>query len=73
MSKPERNRLRVLRAERRITQLALARKTRINPTRISFIENGHVDPTPDERDRLARALKTEVAELFPPADEAVAS
>lgn len=69
----KRNRLRVLRAEQRMTQLTLARKVRINQTRISFIENGHVEPTPEERDRLARALKVAVTDAFPTEDAAVAS
>ena len=64
------NRLRVLRAERRITQLALARKARVNVARVSFFENGHAEPKPNERKRLARALKVTVIDLFP---EAVAS
>ncbi len=55
-----------------MTQLTLARKSRVNPTRISFIENGHVKPTDAERDRLARALKADVVEVFP-VREAVAS
>jgi len=55
-----------------MTQLALARKSRINVTRLSFIENGLADPKPEERDRLARALRAELVEVFPP-QEAVAS
>lgn len=73
-TKRELNRLRVLRAERRMTQLTLARKSRINVTRISFIENSLIEPAQKERDRLARALKADIAEIFPvPNNEAVAS
>lgn len=61
------NRLRVLRAERRMTQLALANKARLNVARVSFFENGHRDPTDAERKRLARALKAEVIDVFPDA------
>jgi len=71
-TKRDSNRLRVLRAEQRMTQLDLSRKSRINPTRISFIENGHVAPTVDECERIARALKTAVTVVFP-AQDAVAS
>lgn len=68
------NRLRVVRAERHITQFALAYKSRVSPSRISMFENGHLEPTSDEKDRLARALKTDVAIVFPVPDvEAVAS
>lgn len=71
-TKRDPNRLRVLRAERRMTQLTLARKARINVTRISFIENSLVEPTDVEQKRLARALKADVQDVFP-VPEAVAS
>lgn len=67
------NRLRVWRADRHVTQFKLAHKSGIATSRISQIENGHIEPTQDERDRLARALKADVAEVFPPVQEAVAS
>jgi transcriptional regulator with XRE-family HTH domain len=68
------NRLRVLRAEKRITQLALAKKAGINVATVSFFENGHRAPTPDEQKKLARALKVDVTEVFPAAaTEAIAS
>lgn len=59
------NRLRVLRAERRMTQFELAQKSRINPATVSLIENEHLSPTPEQRDRLARALKARIADVFP--------
>lgn len=65
-----RNRLRVLRAEQDITQLTLARKARVNVTRVSFIENGLADAKPDEREKLAKALGVPVTDVFPlPAQE----
>ena len=68
------NRLRVLRAERRMTQMLLARRSRINVTRLSHIENDVLDPTDVERARLAKALGVELAEAFPLLqNEAVAS
>lgn len=67
------NRLRVLRAEQRMTQWTLAQKSRINPSTVSLIENGHIHPTPSQRDRLARALKAAVLDAFPGSEEAVAS
>ena len=59
------NRLRVLRAERRITQLDLALKARITLNRYWRIENGYLNPTPEERERLARALRASPGEAFP--------
>lgn len=70
--KPSPNRLRVWRAERHLTQLLLGRKSGVSPTRISFIENCLVDATDAERKHLAKALKVEIAEVFPEA-EALAS
>ena len=69
------NRVRVWRAERHVTQLELARKSGVAPSRISLIENSHTEATERERDRLARALKVDIIEAFPepPAPEAVAS
>jgi len=63
--RPAPNRLRVWRAEKRKTQFELARRTGINQTRISLIENSYVEPSPDDRSALARALKVSEAELFP--------
>ena len=59
------NRLRVIRAERRITQFQLRLQTGINATKISFIENGLVQPREDEKQKLARALGANPEEIFP--------
>lgn len=67
-----RNRLRVWRAERNITQMRLAMKVKMQPARLSHIENGHVEPSENERVALARALSAPLHEVFPPS-EAVAS
>jgi transcriptional regulator with XRE-family HTH domain len=63
--KGPRNRLKVLRAEKNLSQLDLAIKARIKEYRYWRIENGYVIPTDDERDGLARALKVDVPEAFP--------
>jgi transcriptional regulator with XRE-family HTH domain len=49
-----------------MTQFQLARKSRINPATVSLIENEHLEPTPDQRDRLAKALNVDVTDVFPP-------
>lgn len=72
MGKFSPNRLRVLRAERRMTQLTLATKTGLNVARISYFENGLSAPTDKQRKRLARALKADVAEVFPEPTDASA-
>ena len=59
------NRLRVLRAEQRITQLRLAARTRINPTRIWRIENAVVTATDEEKARIALALGVTVPAVWP--------
>jgi DNA-binding XRE family transcriptional regulator len=75
------NKLRVIRADKRITQEALAAKTEriaervaslksVSQTRISLIENGF-EPEPDEKRSIARALRLPIHEIFPePPDEA---
>jgi len=62
-----RNRLRVLRAEHRLTQMALARRIRVGTYRYWQIENGYTKPTDDERAALAKAFKVEEADVFPEA------
>jgi transcriptional regulator with XRE-family HTH domain len=62
------NRLRVIRAERRMSQLTLAAVTRIHPTRVWKIENGHVVPAPRERQAIASALGTSESVVWPSAD-----
>lgn len=49
-----------------MTQFQLARKSRINPATVSLIENEHLAPTPEQCDRLARALNVDVSVVFPP-------
>jgi transcriptional regulator with XRE-family HTH domain len=38
----------------------------VDPTAYSRIENGHVSPTVTTLEKLARALKVHISELFPP-------
>jgi transcriptional regulator with XRE-family HTH domain len=64
------NRLRVLRAEHRLTQMAVARRIRIGTYRYWQIENGYAQATSDERAALAKVFKVNPQEVFP---EAVAS
>lgn len=59
------NRLRVQRAERRITQIDTALKANIPHSRYWRIENGYDEPTEPERKRLARVLKSDVETIFP--------
>jgi len=66
-----RNRLRVIRAERRITQLDAAVSSGMNKTRFWTIENGYAAPTDKERAAIAKALGVAESEAFPA--EAIAS
>lgn len=50
------NRLRVVRADRDVSQVELAFKTGINQSKISLIENGYVEPSKEEREDIAAAL-----------------
>lgn len=62
-----RNRLRVLRAEKGLSQLDTAIKANIKEYRYWRIENGYEVPTDDERSALARALGVETDALEPKA------
>jgi transcriptional regulator with XRE-family HTH domain len=57
------NRLRVLRAERGVTQLDLAPRAGLSPSRYWRIEHGYDQPTAAERARLAKALRVSVGDL----------
>jgi len=61
----KRNRLRVLRADRELTQFALARKAKVHVTRLSYIERDLVEASDDEREQLAHALSTTISDAFP--------
>ena len=56
--------LRKIRFEQRVTQIDLMVKTGIWPSRISLLENGYLQPKPDEKEKLARALGVKIEELF---------
>ncbi len=58
------NRLRVLRAERRVTQMRIALKARLSPSRFSLIENDLITPKDIEKRRIARALGVKAEEVF---------
>jgi transcriptional regulator with XRE-family HTH domain len=70
--KAARNRLRIVRAERRRSQLDTSIASQISASRYWRIENSYTEPTAEERERLARVLEVTVADVFPEA-EAVAS
>jgi transcriptional regulator with XRE-family HTH domain len=59
------NRVRVRRAELRVTQFEISRRAKINETKLSRIETGLIDPTADEIKKLAKALNATPQELFP--------
>jgi transcriptional regulator with XRE-family HTH domain len=47
-----------------IPQYELARELGLSETRLSRIIRGRLDPTADEREKIARCLHTSVKELF---------
>src|SRR6185436_14112786 len=47
------------------SQLFIARKVKIHETRLSKIVRGWVEPTHDEREVLAKALRVAEDEIFP--------
>ena len=63
--KAPRNRLRVLRAERRITQIDVALKANLKFYKYWRIENGYDIPTVREQKRIARVLRVTAQDAFP--------
>ncbi len=61
----EGNRIREFRERLGISQVELARRTRIASPNLSNIERGQIAPWPKIKRKLARVLKTTERELFP--------
>ncbi len=59
------NRLKVIRAEKKMTQFRLALISNITQSRLSYLENSLLEPTEEEKTRLARALAVTVEDIFP--------
>jgi hypothetical protein len=59
------NRLRVVRAERRISQLNTSLASGVPPWRLWKIENDLAEATSSEREAIARALDVPVSALWP--------
>lgn len=66
MNRKTSNRLRVLRAEKRLTQYDVAKKLGLS-TKFRYwqIENEEVEPTADELKKLTRLFGATEAEIFP--------
>lgn len=60
------NRLRVLRAERDLTQAALAKKLRVSRQTVNAIETGKYDPALPLAFRIARLFNLTIEEIFDP-------
>lgn len=59
------NRLRVIRAERRVSQLRTALAAGIQPTRLWRIENGYAEPTGAERAAIGQTLGVSEDAVWP--------
>ena len=59
------NRLKVLRAEHRLSQMDTADRASIPYNRFWRIENGYTDPTDEERQALAAVFGVAVSRVFP--------
>lgn len=64
------NTLRVRRAERRVTQITLARQAGISENRYWRLENSYVKPTESEVRALATALGVDPSVIFPESSDA---
>ena len=65
-----RNRLTVLRAERRWTQADLAERLDVSRQTIVSIEKGKYDPSLPLAFRIARLFERQIEDVFDPEDEA---
>jgi transcriptional regulator with XRE-family HTH domain len=59
------SKLRIARVTQGLRQKDVEKWTGIIQSRISMIENGLIEPRYDEKERLAKVLKTTVKMLFP--------
>ncbi|MEO7859193.1 MAG: helix-turn-helix transcriptional regulator [Nitrospirales bacterium] len=59
--------LKLLRMERDFTQWDISHASAISQGRYSMIERGLIEPTPEERERLAQVLRAPAATLLKPA------
>ena len=50
------NNIKNMRFEKNITQIELYKRTGIWPSRLSLIENGHIEASDEEKEKLAKAL-----------------
>ena len=57
------NKMKVLRLEKSLTQVELARRTGINPSTINLIESGAIGPGKHAQ-KIARVLGVKVEEIF---------
>jgi transcriptional regulator with XRE-family HTH domain len=57
--------LRMARLKAGLTQFIVARKAKLSAARVSLLERGHDDATPDEKSALARVFGATPDQLFP--------
>jgi transcriptional regulator with XRE-family HTH domain len=55
--------IKLARLSRNQRQFEVAARAGLNQSRLSWIENGHDSPRPDELERIARALGVDLADL----------
>jgi transcriptional regulator with XRE-family HTH domain len=58
------NRLRIVRAEKKMTQFKLSVLTGIIQSKLSYIENGLIEPCEDDKRKIAEAMKVKVEEIW---------
>ena len=58
------NKVKKRRLDLEFSQYQLEKLTGINQSKLSLIEAGYRNPTPEEKKKIAKVLRTEVQELF---------
>jgi transcriptional regulator with XRE-family HTH domain len=59
------SKLKEMRFHKGLTQWDLVLETGISQSKLSLFERGYLEPKPDEKARLARALGVPTREIFP--------
>lgn len=62
------NNIKKIRFERNLTQIQLYKMTGIWPSRLSLIENNHIEALEGEKQKLTRSLCVSRTRLFPEED-----
>ncbi len=59
------NKLKEIRFHRELSQIELQNRSGVHRTFISFFENGHLEPTENQKRKISKALKVRITDIWP--------